>query len=105
MRSNIVYGISDPKLMLGTDKNLAFLIVFADVVLTWITFDWKVGIGCVAVSYVALKFAQGKSKKDKWWFKLYKPYNRYGDIYVPWPKKTLSERFIRPYGFGRDSKL
>lgn len=105
MRRNAVYGISAPKLMLGTDKNLAFLIVFADVLITWATFDWRMGAGSIAVSYIALKFAQGRSKKDPFWFKLYKPYNRYADIYVPWPQKTLSERFNRPYGFGRDSKL
>lgn len=105
MRTNIVYGISYPKLMLGTDKNLAFLIVFADVILTWMTFDWKMGAGCIAVSYVALRFAQANTQRDAWWFKLYKPYNRYGDIYTPWPSRQLSERFDRPYGFGRNSKL
>ena len=105
MRSSKVYAITYPKMALGTDKNLAFLIVLADVMITWMTFDWKMAVGSFLVSYILLKFAQRRSKKDPWWFKLYKPYNRYADIYVPWPQKTLSERFIRPYGFGRDSKL
>lgn len=105
MRKNVVYNIYPPKLMLGTDKNLAFLIVFADVMFTWITFNWQMAVGAFLISYVAIKFAQGKTKKDPWWFSLYKPYTRYADVYVPWAIKKLSERFIRPYGFGRDSKL
>lgn len=105
MRSNLVYGINQPKQMLGTDKNLAFLLLLASVMVTWVTFSWKMGVGAFAVSYVVIKFAQQKSKKDPWWFRLYRPYNRYADMYVPWPVKSLGDRFSRPYGFGRDSKL
>jgi type IV secretory pathway TrbD component len=105
MLSNIVYAITTPKTMMGTDKNLALLILFTDVVFTWVTYDWKMAIGAIAVSYLLIKFAQRKSIKDPWWFQLYKPYNRYADIYVPWVQEKTRERYNRPYGFGRDTKL
>ena len=105
MRRTKFYGIANPKMMFGTDKNLAGLIILADVLITWMTFDWKVCAGSIAVSYILVKFAQGRSKRDPWWFKMYKVYNRYADIYVPWAHKNLSERMNRPYGFGRNSKL
>jgi type IV secretory pathway TrbD component len=104
-RSNKVYkGPTEPKRLAGTDRSLAALVIGAAVMMSWVAFSWKVAAGSFVVAYVTLKFAKTKSDKDPWWWRLYKPFNRYVDVYVPWPQKKMSERFLRPYGFNQNVK-
>ncbi|WP_298150810.1 hypothetical protein [Flavobacterium sp.] len=62
-------------------------------------------LGVALITFFVFRWAAHQSTKDIFWFKLYMPYNRYADVYVPWRKETRSERYTRPYGFGKDTIL
>lgn len=103
-RNNVVYPISEPKKMFGTDRRLALVVLMFCATFGAIGSDWRMWIAVIAVGSLTLAFARKKSTLDPWWFTLYQPYNRYADVYLPWSQGVESERYARPYGFSRDLK-
>ena len=109
MRKTPVYQVYKPKQYAGTDRKLAIVIWMMSATAALVVYAATSRLFPLllvgAATFFVFKWAAHKSNQDIFWFKLYFPYNRFADVYLPLRKPMRSERFTRPYGFGKDSDL
>jgi len=94
----VAQSLSLPRLVGGADRVFAILNGTVAAVLSYATFS----LYFLPIAVVLHIWLRWMTTQDPWWRELLPVYDRFPDVYEPWPSRKMGARFKRPHGFDRD---